>query len=114
MIYEIIRIVFIVVVLNGIMTSLHGQPVDSTKEDRFSIHYQTTTVSQYKPAFKADYTGTNSLLPAAETQSTITSTIFAGINLWKGASLFVNGELSGGSGLSSAVGIADATNGESF
>jgi len=37
-----------------------------------------------------------------------------GVRLWKGASVFINPEIAGGSGLSEALGIAAATNGETF
>ncbi|MBL7711677.1 MAG: carbohydrate porin [Chitinophagaceae bacterium] len=80
----------------------------------YSLHGQTTVITQYKPAFRAAYSGTNSLKTAQETQTSLTSTLYLGTKLWKGASLFVNPEIAGGSGLSQALGIADATNGETF
>ncbi len=87
-------------------------PFDSTKNDRFSIHAQATVINQFKPKFKAKYSGENSLSASKENKISITTTIFAGVRLWKGASIFINPELAGGSGLSGALGIADATNGE--
>ncbi|HQG39232.1 MAG TPA: carbohydrate porin, partial [Chitinophagales bacterium] len=87
-------------------------PFDSTKNDRFSIHAQATVINQFKPKFKANYSGENSLSASKENKISITTTIFAGVRLWKGASIFINPELAGGSGLSGALGIADATNGE--
>lgn len=91
---------------------LVGQTVDSTA--RFSIHGQTTFIEQYKLAFKAPYTGNNSLLPSYESQESVTSTLFAGCRLWKNASIWCNPEMAGGSGISKALGIAAATNGETF
>ncbi|PZR12615.1 MAG: carbohydrate porin [Flavobacterium psychrophilum] len=93
---------------------LHAQEADTLKEDQFSIHAQTTVISQYKPGFTAKYTGDNSLLTGEETQTSLTATLFAGVRLWKGASVFVNPEIAGGSGLSQAMGVAAATNGETF
>ena len=87
---------------------------DSNTSERFSIHAQTTVITQYKPAFTAPYSGTNSLKTKQETQTSLTSTLYLGARLWKGASLFVNPEIAGGAGLSQALGIADATNGETF
>lgn len=82
--------------------------------ERFSIHAQTTVINQFKPAFAAPYTGPNSLSTAKESQTSITSTFFFGTGLWKGASVHINPEIAGGSGLSQVLGIAAATNGETF
>jgi len=87
---------------------------DTLKNDLLSIHAQTTIINQFKPQFKAKYSGTNSLITKKESQTSITSTLFAGVKLWKGASVFINPEIAGGSGLSDALGIAAATNGETF
>ena len=91
-----------------------SQSVDTTKGQKLSFHAQATIIDQYKPAFKAKYSGTNSLTTAEESQSTITSTLYAGARLWKNANVYLNPEISGGSGLSSALGVAASTNGESF
>lgn len=91
-----------------------AQKTDSTLSERLSFHFQNTIITQYKPSFKAKYTGSNSLLPTEEIQTSITSTLFAGAKLWKGGSVFINPELAGGSALSEAFGVANATNGETF
>jgi len=83
-------------------------------EQSISIHAQTTVISQFKPAFKVPYSGTNSLSPEKETQTSLTSTLYLGARLWRGASLYLNPEIAGGSGLSAALGVGDATNGETF
>jgi high affinity Mn2+ porin len=83
-------------------------------ENRFDLHFQATTVTQWHPSFDAAYSGKNSLQPAAEHETTITSTLFLGARLWKGAELYFNPELSGGSGLSKTLGIAGFPNGEAF
>ena len=87
---------------------------DSTQPPRMNFHFQLTTVTQHKFDMPAAYTGTNSLTPASEDATTLTSTIFWGVRLWKNASLYINPELAGGSGISSAHGISDFTNGEAF
>jgi high affinity Mn2+ porin len=91
-----------------------AQNTDSTKNEQFSIHFQATIITQYKPHFQAAYSGENSLQPQKEHQTSITSTLYAGTRLWKGGSAFVNPEIAGGSGLSSALGVASSTNGETF
>ena len=87
---------------------------DTTKNQRFNLHFQQTVIMQYKPSFTAPYTGQNSLIPNAETQTSLTSTLFGGARLWKGAEAYLNPELSGGSGLSKTLGIAGFPNGETF
>jgi high affinity Mn2+ porin len=87
---------------------------DTLKQQRFNFHFQQTTVTQYKPAFSALYTGQNSLLTSSETQTSITSTFFGAARLWKGAEVYFNPELSGGAGLSQTLGIAGFPNGETF
>ena len=87
---------------------------DTAKNQRFNLHFQQTVIMQYKPSFTAPYTGQNSLIPNAETQTSLTSTLFGGARLWKGAEAYLNPELSGGSGLSKTLGIAGFPNGETF
>ncbi|MFD0794598.1 carbohydrate porin [Mucilaginibacter litoreus] len=81
---------------------------------RFNVHFQQTIISQYKPAFSASYTGNNSLITNQETQTSLTTTLFGGARLWKGAEAYFNPEMSGGSGLSKTLGIAGFPNGETF
>lgn len=90
------------------------QATDTLKEERFTIHGQSTIITQYKPAFSANYSGTNSLVPQSETQMSSTFTLFMGARLWKGASVYFNPEVAGGSGLSGSLGIGAATNGETY
>lgn len=93
---------------------LFAQNSDSGKTAMFSIHAQTTIINQFKPSFSAKYSGDNSLIASRESAISITSTIYAGAKLWKGASVFINPEMAGGGGLSKALGVADAPNGETF
>ncbi len=64
-----------------------------------------------KPAFNAQYSGPNSLKTAEDKENSITATLYLGIKLWKGAELYINPEIAGGSGLSGAFGLAASTNG---
>lgn len=104
------------IILLAQSTALYGvsQNSDTNKIESLSFHAQATVINQYKPSFKAKYSGTNSLKTEEESQSTITSTLYAGTRLWKNAIGFLNPEISGGSGLSGALGVAASTNGESF
>jgi high affinity Mn2+ porin len=85
-----------------------------TLNQRFSFHFQETSITQYKPPFSAAYSGRNSLSTSLETQSSITSTLFGDARLWKGADVVFDPELSGGAGLSKTLGIAGFPNGETF
>ena len=99
----------------SVLVSLHViAQTDTAKQDRFNLHFQTTYIYQYKPAFSADYSGPNSLKTDEERQNSITGTLYLGVRLWKGAELYINPEVAGGSGLSGAYGMAASTNGETF
>jgi len=91
---------------------LHAQ--DTTAQQRYNLHFQTTYIYQYKPAFNSPYVGPNSLSGKEEKQNSVTATLFLGVRLWKGAEVYINPEIAGGSGLSGAFGLAASTNGETF
>ncbi len=87
---------------------------DSATNINTDFHFQLTTVTQRHPMFSAPYTGTNSLLTKDESATTLTATLFYGLQLGKIGEFYINPEIAGGSGLSSAKGIAGFTNGEAF
>jgi hypothetical protein len=82
--------------------------------EKWSYHFQMTSIMQGHPAFNAKYSGANSLQDSAETALSLTTTLFLGRKLWKGAGLFFNPEIAGGKGMSSVLGLAGAANGETF
>lgn len=83
-------------------------------QERWSLHGQTTVVSQGHPALHSPYAGANSLSERGEIKTSWTATVFGGVGLWPGASLFFNPEIAMGSGLSSTHGIAGFPNGEIY
>jgi high affinity Mn2+ porin len=87
---------------------------DTVKSHRWNIHFQQTVITQYHPTFAAAYSDTFSLQPKGEAQTSLTSTLFMGAKMWKGAEIFFNPEIAGGSGLSLARGVAGFPNGETF
>jgi high affinity Mn2+ porin len=87
---------------------------DSSAIQNWNIHFQQTVVGQHHPHFSAKYSGRNSLQTHSETQTSLTSTLFLGARLWRGAEAYFNPEMAGGSGLSAARGIAGFPNGETF
>ncbi|HVR84156.1 MAG TPA: carbohydrate porin, partial [Planctomycetota bacterium] len=82
-----------------------------TLED-WSLHFQATAVSQGHGAFSAKYSGVHSLSDKGENEMSFTSTLFLGRRLWEGGALYLNPEVSGGSGLSGTTGLAAFPNGE--
>ena len=108
------RLLTSIFILTVLSSELQAQRTDTLKNDRFSIHTQTTVINQFKPSYSVKYSGDNSLISQQESKTSITSTLFMGVRLWKGADIFINPEIAGGSGLSEALGIAAATNGETF
>ena len=102
----------VLAILSAITT--YAQQADSLKNEQFSIHAQATVITQYKPAFSAKYSGSNSLITKEETARSITTTLFLGTKLWKGASAFINPEIAAGSGLSGSLGMGASTNGETY
>jgi high affinity Mn2+ porin len=105
-------IIFSLLIL--MVLKVYSQQADTLKYDRFSIHAQTTIITQFKPAFKAKYTGQNSLVPESENRYSITATLFLGARLWKGATVFINPEIGAGAGLSGSLGVGASANGETY
>jgi high affinity Mn2+ porin len=81
----------------------------------WSLHFQFTNILQSHPSFKSKYSGQNSFKSTAENGvMSISSSLFLGKKLWKGSALQINPEISGGVGMSDALGIAAFPNGEVF
>ena len=110
---RIIIIAGIAAVISLLTGHSSAQTPDTTVKP-WNMHYQFTAIDQYHSGFHALYSGFNSLQNTPETAMTITSTLFAGLRLWHGGSLYFNPEISGGKGFSGATGIAGFPNGESF
>jgi len=87
---------------------------DSATNVNTDFHFQLTTVSQFHPKFNSPYQGANSLVPEEPSAMTMTATIFWGVQIGKLGEFYINPEIAGGSGISSAKGIAGFTNGEAF
>ena len=83
-------------------------------DERFSIHYQATVVTQAHPSFSALYTGKNSMRTEAESATSVLMDLFAGLRLWKGGELYFQPELTGGFGLSTTLGVAAFPSGEVY
>ncbi|MDO7848753.1 carbohydrate porin [Hymenobacter sp. M29] len=88
------------------------QPAE--KAGNWSLHFQQTLIDQWHNNLTTPYTGDYSLADRESAKLSLTSTFFIGRRLWKGAAVYFNPEVAGGSGLSSARGIAGFPNGETF
>ena len=82
------------------------------ESDRWEIHGQTTYLPQGYPAFRAPYSGPNSLTPAPQAQATWSNSLFLDVRLWEGGELYYNPELLQGFGLSDTVGAGGFPSGE--
>ena len=82
------------------------------ESSQWEIHGQTTYLGQGYPAFRAPYTGTNSLSPTAQYQATWSNSLFLNVRLWDGGEVYYNPELLQGFGLSDTVGVAGFPSGE--
>ena len=99
--------------VNDLINNNYISPNDSVAP--WSLHYQFTNIVQSHPSFKSKYSGRNSFKSTAENGvMSISSSLFLGRKLWRGASLQINPEISGGVGMSNALGIAAFPNGEVF
>ena len=108
-------IILLILYFSSVQISLAQASLDTTKKSNWTNHFQFTTVVQGHAGFKSPYSGKNSLADSVEVgATTATATLFLGHKLWKGAAIYFNPELSGGRGLSSAIGVAGALNGESY
>jgi high affinity Mn2+ porin len=90
------------------------QPVHHEHNENWSLHFQQTVIQQWHNDLSPRYMGGNSLQARENAKLSLTTTLFLGRRLWKGAAVYFNPEVAGGSGLSGATGIGGAPNGETF
>ena len=77
-------------------------------------HVQNTVVVQGYPGFAAKYSGPNSLPRGGETRETVSLDLTAGVRLWRGAEIHVDGMTWQGFGVGNALGADGFPNGEAF
>jgi len=86
----------------------------SELEQRWNFHAQNTNIVQADPAFPAKYSGPGSLNSKGEVQETVTLDLFAGMRLWRGAEVHIDGLMWQGFGLTQTHGIEAFPNGDAF
>jgi high affinity Mn2+ porin len=89
-------------------------PSSGTNEQFWNLHVATTEVGQYHPAFSARYAGPNSLSSQAASSETVDLDVLAGLRLWQGAELHVDGMAWQGFGFSHTFGIEAFPNAEAY
>jgi high affinity Mn2+ porin len=80
--------------------------------EKWNLYWQATSIGQNHPAFTSPYQGQFSLVPRAESDVSITSTLFFGWRPFSNTQLYFNPEIAGGRGFSGTNGIANFPNGE--
>ena len=78
----------------------------------WDVRFQSTYVTQSKRAFRAAYSGENSLSPNREASYSFTATAALGVRLWPGAEIYLNPEVAQGVPLSGLTGLGGFPNGE--
>ena len=78
--------------------------------DRLWVSGQFNSITQYQPAFHADYSGPNSLQPVSDLASSRVITLYTGVRLTPTTDFIFDLESAGGTGLSNALGVAGFTN----
>jgi len=108
------RRIEITVAIFFMIRTVSGQS-DSVKTNNWTSHLQLTVIGQKHSGFQSPYKGENSLADSVEPAAvSLTTTLFLGRKLWKGAAIYINPEVAGGKGLSFATGVAGALNGETY
>jgi len=83
-------------------------------EQLWNAHLQNTDILQADPSFPAKYSGPGSLNRKGEVQETVTLDVFAGLRLWSGAEVHMDGLMWQGYGLSQSHGAEAFPNGDAF
>jgi high affinity Mn2+ porin len=81
--------------------------------ENFSLHGQTTFVSQYALPFRAPYSGQNSLASNAG-RETFDLDLYVGFRPWEGGEIWINPEIDQGFGLSGTFGLAGFPSAEAY
>jgi high affinity Mn2+ porin len=79
----------------------------------FSVHGQTTLVTQYALPFRAPYSGQNSLASNSG-RETFDIDLYLGFRPWQGAEIWFNPEIDQGFGLSGTFGLAGFASAEAY
>jgi high affinity Mn2+ porin len=90
------------------------EQAEQIRPEDWAIHGQGTLTWELQPAFRAPYTGPQSLNPANNGRETVDVTLYAGIRPWPGGEIWINPEVDQGFGLSNTFGVAGYPSGEAY
>ena len=96
----------------AICFSLCSAQAIAQEESPFELHAQSTYLRQYKNAFDAPYSGTNSLRASRESSYTFTGTLYIAARLGDATEAYLNPEIIQGVPFSGLHGLGGFTNGE--
>ena len=80
--------------------------------EKWSLHFQATSIGQYHGGFNSPYADDLSLQGHPEAEASLTSTLYFGWQLARNTQVYFDPELAGGRGFSGTNGMADFPNGE--
>jgi high affinity Mn2+ porin len=101
-------------------TSTNSVPIPAleqssgAQQQNWNWHVQNTEIVQGYPGFPAQYSGPNSLPSGGETRETISLDLMAGVRLWSGAEVHIDGLMWQGFGLNNTLGAEGFPNGEAY
>lgn len=96
------------------------QPTSSATEGAngpdqiWNFHVQNTDVVQGYPGVSARYSGPQSLPTGSEARETVSLDLMAGVRLWSGAEVYIDGLAWQGFGLNNVLGIEGFPSGEAY
>jgi high affinity Mn2+ porin len=93
-------------------TTASAQASNADLPERFNLYYQATSIGQHHDRFYSPYEGPLSLLGHPETEVSLTTTLYFGMNLGNYTQIHFDPEMAGGRGFSNVDGLANPTNGE--
>src|ERR1700722_804679 len=99
---------------NSAGTNVTAMVAEPAKEQVWNWHVQNTDILDWHPGFPARYSGPNSLYNGSEVQETVSLDLLAGVRLWRGAEVHVDGLMWQGFGFSKTLGAEAFPNGEAF
>ena len=80
--------------------------------ERWSVHFQATSIGDHHGSFPSIYEGQNSLPPHPESRVSLTATVFLAYRFNSWAELVFDPEIAGGKGFGQVTGVAGFPNGE--
>ena len=91
-----------------------AEDADAGQGENSNWHAQSTIIVQAYPGLPAAYSGVNSLPTRGEARETVSTDLYGGVQLWRGAEAKVDLLMWQGFGLNNTLGIEAFPNGEAY